>query len=169
LFILQAFFCQIPGDDPEVAVTSFVFDPALTTRQNLEQLRQDASCAGCHALFDPLGLALEHLDSIGRYRETENGLAIDANVTLEDGTSVDGVVGLGKALRESATATECLLRNFYRNVNGRADDLYDQTQVDAMVSSLSARGYVFRDLVADFVTSDAFRSAPALPLTGDNQ
>jgi hypothetical protein len=28
---------------------------------------------------------------------------------------------------------------------------------------------VFRDLVADFVTSDAFRSAPALPLTGDNQ
>jgi hypothetical protein len=33
-----------------------------------------------------------------------------------------------------------------------------------MMASLSARNYVFRDLVADFVTSDAFRSAPALPI-----
>jgi hypothetical protein len=34
-----------------------------------------------------------------------------------------------------------------------------------MVASLMARDYVFRDLVADFVASDAFRSAPALPIT----
>ena len=38
-----------------------------------------------------------------------------------------------------------------------------------MMSTLSSRGYVFRDLVADFVVSDAFRSAPALPVTEENQ
>ena len=27
-------------------------------------------------MFDPLGIALEHFDPIGRYRETENGLAL---------------------------------------------------------------------------------------------
>jgi hypothetical protein len=68
-------------------------------------------------------------------------------------------------LRGSATVTECLLRNFYRSVNGRTDDAYDQSSIDGMVASLTARGYVFRDLVADFVASDAFRSAPALPVT----
>jgi hypothetical protein len=38
-----------------------------------------------------------------------------------------------------------------------------------MMASFSSRNYVFRDLVADFVVSDAFRSAPALPITGGNQ
>jgi hypothetical protein len=37
------------------------------------------------------------------------------------------------------------------------------------MASLSANGYVFRDLVADFIGSDAFRSAPALPVTGESQ
>jgi hypothetical protein len=62
---------------------------------------------------------------------------------------------------------ECLLRHFYRSVNGRADEVDDQAQFDAVLASLSSRGYVFSDLVADFVASDAFRSAPALPITGD--
>jgi hypothetical protein len=168
MFMLQAFFCQIPDPPPDGAISDFTYDPLLSTRQNLERLRADPDCGSCHALFDPLGVALEHFDSIGRYRETENGFAIDASGTLEDGTPFDDALGLGKALRESSTVTECLLRNFYRNVNGRADDLHDQTQVDALMASLSARDYVFRDLVADFVTSDAFRSAPALPVTGEN-
>jgi hypothetical protein len=169
IFMLQAFFCQTPEAPPDGAATSFTFDPTLTTRQNLELLRADPNCDACHAEFDPLGFALEHFDSIGRYRETENGFLIDASGTLKDGTPFDDAADLGRALRENATVTECLLRNFYRNVNGRADDLYDQPQVDAMMASLSARDYVFRDLVADFVTSDAFRSAPALPLTGESQ
>ena len=116
-------------------------------------------------LFDPLGLALEHFDSIGRYRETEDGLTIDATGELEDGTPFNGAAELGTALHGSAPATECLLRNFYRSVNGRDDDLQDKPQVDSMMTSLSSHGYVFRDLVADFVISDAFRSAPALPIT----
>jgi hypothetical protein len=118
--------------------------------------------------FDPMGFALEHFDAIGRYRETENGLAIDASGTFEDGTPFNGGRELGAALRESATTTECLLRHFYRSVNGRTDDVYDQTAIDGMVASLIARDYVFRDLVADFVVSDAFRSAPAVPVSEGN-
>ena len=60
--------------------------------------------------------------------------------------------------------TECLLRNFYRNVNGRDDDLYDQSQIDGIVATLKSHNYVFRDMVDDFVVSDAFRSAPRVPL-----
>jgi hypothetical protein len=33
-----------------------------------------------------------------------------------------------------------------------------------MVQTLATRGYVWRNLLADFVASDAFRSAPALPI-----
>jgi hypothetical protein len=120
-------------------------------------------------MFDLMGLALEHFDSIGRYRETEDGLPIDATGTLPDGTAFDGGAGLGTALAGSATVNECLLRHFYRHVNGRADDLHDKPQVDAMMATLATGNYVFRDFVADFVVSDAFRSAPRVPVTGENQ
>jgi hypothetical protein len=171
LFMLRAFFCTVPDPPPGgvVPTNPAAFDPMMTTRQKLEQIRVDPGCGECHVLFDPLGLALEHFDAIGRHRFSENGLTIDATGILDDGTPFDGAVGLGKALRDSAQVTECLLRNFYRNVNGRADDLYDQPQVDGMVASLRSHDYVFRDLVADFVTSDAFRSAPAVPPSGDDQ
>jgi hypothetical protein len=170
LFMLRAFFCTTPDPPPDSVVTTIpVVEPMLTIRQRLEKISADPSCGDCHVLFDPLGFALEHFDAIGNYRETESGLPIDASGTLDDGTPFDGAVGLGKALHDSAQVTECLLRNFYRNVNGRADDVYDQPQVDGMVTSLRSHDYVFRDLVADFVTSDAFRSAPAVPLTGVDQ
>jgi hypothetical protein len=165
LFMMQAFFCTLPGTVPGDVDTTLKVDATMTTRQILEAHRANPKCAGCHALFDPMGMALEHFDSIGQYRETENGLPIDASGTLIDGTPFNGAAELGVALRESAPVTECLLRNFYRSVNARDDDLYDQPQVDGMKASLSARGYVFRDLVAEFVVSDAFRSAPRVPIT----
>jgi hypothetical protein len=165
LFMLQSFLCTIPEGVPAGVDTSLVIDPTLTTRQKLELHRSSSSCASCHAAFDPLGMALEHFDSIGRYRETEDGLAIDATGILDDGTAFDGAAQLGAALSKSSPVTECLLRNFYRNVNGRDDDEYDQPQVDAIMTMLSSRGYVFRDMVADFVVSDAFRSAPRVPIT----
>jgi hypothetical protein len=169
LFMMQAFFCEVPQPPPDGVITELVIDPTLTTRERIDLHSSQPLCAGCHAMFDPMGLALEHFDSIGRYRETEDGLAIDATGTLADGTAFDGAVELGAALAGSTMVQECLLRHFYRHVNGRADDVHDQPQVEAMMASLSARNYVFRDLVADFVVSDAFRSAPALPITGENQ
>jgi hypothetical protein len=169
LYMVQAFFCTVPDPPPGNVNTELKEDPTLTTRQRLEQHRADPRCAGCHGLFDPMGMALEHFDSIGRYREMENGLEIDASGILEEGTTFEDAVGLGAALRASPYANECLLRNFYRNANGRADDLFDQPQVDAMGAALAARNHVFRDFVADFVVSDAFRSAPALPINSENQ
>lgn len=171
LFMMQAFLCETPEPVPDGVNTDLVIDPSLTTRQKLDLHRSDARCAGCHAMFDPMGFALEHFDSVGRYRETEDGLPIDATGNLPDaaGTPFDGAVELGAAFAGSPTVNGCLLRHFYRNVNGRADDKYDAPQIDAMLAALASRNYVFRDLVADFVASDAFRSAPAVPITGENQ
>lgn len=81
-----------------------------------------------------------------------------------NGVAFDGAMQLGGVLRQNARATACLLRNFYRHANGRAEDDKDATQIDAMVKALAARNYVWSGLVGDFVASDAFRSAPALPV-----
>jgi hypothetical protein len=170
LFVMQAFLCQTPDPPPEdfPNLEPPVGTP-LTTRELLELYTEEPLCAGCHVRFDPIGFALEHFDAVGRYRETENGLAIDASGRFEDGTEFNGGRELAAALRANETTTECLLRHFYRSVNGRTDDGYDQAGIDGMLASLSAHDYVFRDLIADFVASDAFRSAPAVPLSEGNE
>ena len=162
VFILESLLCTTPPSPPAGVNTNIPVDTTKTTRQQLEAHRAMASCAACHSLFDPLGLAMEHFDPIGQYRATENGLAIDATGTI-DGMSFDGEAQLGSTLAQDARVTNCLMRNFYRNVNGRVDDVTDAAQVTSLVQTLATRGYVWRNLLADFVASDAFRSAPALP------
>jgi hypothetical protein len=163
-FILESFLCTAPPQPPPGINTNIPADPTLTTRQRLEAHRKAASCAGCHTLFDPLGMALEHFDPIGRYRATDNGLAIDATGSI-GATAFDGEAQLGGVLRQDPKVVTCLLRNLYRNANGRAEDEQDADQIDSLVKSLGARSYVWSSFLADFVASDAFRSAPALPVT----
>jgi hypothetical protein len=72
-------------------------------------------------------------------------------------------------LRQNPRALSCMMSNFYRDVNGVQDASADAAQVDALGQTLAAKGYVWRDLVAEFITSDAFRSAPAPAVTAGNQ
>ncbi len=167
-FILQNLLCLTPPPPPPGVITTLPQDPNTTARQKMEQHRKNPSCAACHALFDPLGFGLEHFDAIGKYRTTDNGLPIDSTGTL-DGVAFDGAAQLGAALRQNVRATSCMVRNFYRNANGRAEDDVDAAQIDSLVKDLASHGYIWRDLIADFVASDAFRSAPALPLMTASQ
>jgi hypothetical protein len=168
VFLLETFLCTHPPPPPGGVNTTLVNDPTKTRRAQLEDHRANPQCASCHALFDPLGLALEHLDSIGKYRETENGIAIDATGTL-DGVAFDGAVQLGAALRGNTRATACMMSNFYRSATGRGDVGPDTTLVDTMAQTLASKAYVWRDLVSEFVVSDAFRSAPRAAVTAGNQ
>jgi hypothetical protein len=68
-------------------------------------------------------------------------------------------------LKQEPRATACMLRNFYRYANGRAEDDKDLDQIDSLHKSLESRGFVWMNFLTDFVASDAFRSAPALPVT----
>jgi hypothetical protein len=167
VFLLETFLCTTPPPPPGGVNTMLVNDPTKTRRAQLEAHRSDPKCAGCHGLFDPIGLALEHLDPIGQYRATDNGIAIDATGAL-DGVNFDGAVQLGAAFRQSSRAMTCMMSNFYRSANGRMDAAPDSAEVDKLTQTLTAKGYVWRDLVAEFVASDAFRSAPATAVTAGN-
>ena len=61
-------------------------------RQTLEAHRTNPTCASCHQIFEPMGLALENFDAVGAWRTLDEGSPIDATGMLPDGTKVDGVV-----------------------------------------------------------------------------
>ena len=160
-FIVNRFLCKVLPPPPPGVALDIPVDPSkkLTTRQRFEQHRIDKSCETCHQFMDPYGFALEHFDPIGRYRAAEDGLPIDSTGVL-NGKTFDGAAQLAALMREDPSVASCLMQNFYRHANGRPDDVVDNELVKQLATSLATKGYVWRDLVAEFVTSDAFRSAP---------
>lgn len=95
-------------------------------------------------------------------------MTIDSTGAL-DGVTFDGQAQFGTVLRQNPRALSCMMSNFYRDVNAVVDASADSAQIDALGQTLAAKGYVWRDLVAEFVASDAFRSAPAPAVTAGNQ
>lgn len=100
---------------PPPAVVGEIPPPsaAQTTRQRYEELHTaNASCKACHSLMDSIGFSLEHLDAAGRYREQENGYAInDAGIvtgTTGGDLQVAGAADLAAALAKLPEVTECV-------------------------------------------------------------
>lgn len=52
---------KLDSESPEFA--------SLSVREQLRRHRQDESCASCHKDIDPWGVAFEHFDAIGQWRE----------------------------------------------------------------------------------------------------
>lgn len=89
--------------------------PAKTTRERYEKShRTNASCAGCHQFFDPVGFGFEHFDEAGRYRADENGLPLDTSgqvLSYPDGAPVfelNGLEDLASKLADRAEVSDCV-------------------------------------------------------------
>ncbi len=79
--------------------------PKTSLRAKLEAHRSDANCAACHRKIDPLGLAFDNYDAIGRWRTEETvrdgageNPKIDASGELPDGRTFADAVGLKKLM-----------------------------------------------------------------------
>src|SRR5439155_9705522 len=71
---------------------------ALSMRAAMIQHRANPACAGCHARMDPIGFAMENFDALGRWRDRDAAGPINASGVLPDGSKIDGVAALKKAL-----------------------------------------------------------------------
>jgi len=127
-------------------------------RERLAEHRKNPTCAACHRLTDPVGFALENYDAVGRWRTLDGGEPIDASGTLFNGTELNGVAGLQKAILDRpelfvSTLTEKLLTF----ATGRGVAYYDAPAIRKIVRDTSAENYRFSSIVMGIVTSVPFR------------
>jgi hypothetical protein len=154
---------HIPPPPPDVAVlpAKETDTGGKTVRELLKLHIADAKCAGCHQRFDPVGLAMEGFDPIGRARAKDlAGRPVDNVVSLPDGTTARGVPAFGTylATRRKAEFTRTLCRKFLGYALGRSLQLSDRPLLEALESGLSEtddRLSVLFELVA---TSPQFRT-----------
>ncbi len=152
-----------PFDDTKAATAT---GKPLSTRERMEEHRKNPACQSCHKVIDPLGLALDNFDTLGAWRIKDNGVGIDANGVLYDGTKMSGPADLRQALLNHS---EGLIRNFTDNLMsyaiGRRIEYYDQPSIRAITRKAAQNGNRFSSFVLGIVNSPAFQMSTAEAVT----
>ena len=127
-------------------------------RARLEAHRENPVCSACHARMDPLGFALEHFDAVGKWRDAEGGVPVDASGALPDGTTFDGLPGLRDVLlaRQDEFVTT-VAEKLLTYALGRGIEHYDRPAIRAIVREAAADGYRWSSLVLGVARSLPFQ------------
>ena len=133
-------------------------EQSRSVRERMEQHRSNPICAGCHAVMDPLGFSLENYDAIGRWRDADEGVPIDASGSLPDGTMFDGPSGLRDVLHSRrdefiATVVEKLLTYAL----GRGLEYYDMPTVRQIVRAAESGDYRWSAIILGITESVPFQ------------
>jgi hypothetical protein len=130
----------------------------LTTRERLELHRKNPTCNACHRFMDPIGLALDNFDVTAKWRQRENGSALDTRGDFYDGTPVSTPVELSAALlRRPVPLVRTFTENLLAYALGRRAEYYDQPTIRAITRAAQANDYKMSSFIMGVVTSDAFR------------
>ena len=155
-----------PPPPPNVPALKEESDPSkqLTMRERMEQHRAVQPCAGCHKLFDPLGLAMENFDATGAWRVKDGAASIDSSSLLADGTKVDGTVGLREMLlRRPDMFAGTLIEKLMTYATGRGIEYYDMPAVRTVERESARDNYRFESLIIGVVSSVPFQMRVAAP------
>jgi hypothetical protein len=114
--------------------------------------------------MDPIGFALENFDAVGAFRTEDAGAPIDASGELTDGSKVDGVVTLRRAiLAHPDVFVRTMTEKMLTYALGRGLDAEDMATVRAIVRDAGKNDYRFSSIVHGVVHSLPFRMRVAAP------
>ncbi|MFQ5731030.1 MAG: DUF1592 domain-containing protein [Planctomycetaceae bacterium] len=159
-WILENIFDQKPPDPPpgvpkldEKKITA----GTLSLRKQLEIHRRNPVCASCHTTMDAIGFGLENFDAVGRWREKDGSVPVDASGELPGGARFSGPLELVNVLkRRKADFARCFARKLLTFALGRGLEYYDKCAVDAIAGAAAKRNYRFTEFVMQVVKSDPF-------------
>jgi hypothetical protein len=160
-FVLSIFMGNPPPPmPPNVPALNEAIDPnkPLSMRERMALHRANPVCANCHRLMDPIGFTLENFDATGKWRNTDNGAAIDPAGVMANGAHIDGPASLRKVIASHPelfvrTLTEALMTYAL----GRKLEAYDMPSIRAIVRRATEQNDTLASLIEGVVESTAFQ------------
>lgn len=160
VFVLRRLLCTelgAPPGDADVSPPVPGENAAVTNRQVVEERTGSQDCQRCHSMINPVGFAFERYDTIGRHRDTDNGVVIDDNGGLY-GEDVVGAEGLVAALEARSDEVErCGVRKLITRAWGSVDAGWQDCLVEQVLATSPSLG--LRDLLFTVATHESFRIA----------
>ena len=162
--LMDIFLCEPTPNPPanvDFSIVNDVSNPKLrTVRDRLMAHATTPTCASCHTHSDPIGLSLEHFDSIGERRLKDDGRDIDVSAVIA-GKPFVGAAGLGQYLHDNPKVSACFVRKLFAYGTGANNEDLDKATVQPLVDGFTAGGYRLPALLKAVATSPKFFAAPA--------
>ena len=139
--------------------------PKSTLRLKLEAHKANANCAACHAKIDPLGVAFDNYDAIGRWRTEEvltlgvgNNPKVDASGELIDGRKFADAATFKKLLLEDVDKfNAAFLEKLATFALRRVLTIDDRPALARLAQQSKAADYRLNAIVEALVTSEMFQ------------
>jgi hypothetical protein len=170
----------VPAAEPDIR-------GAKTIREIIASHTKLATCANCHARFDPVGLALENFDIMGAWRDHYRGLEqgrhvtgidrtgnsfaytvnlpVDASGRLLDGRTFSGIRQLKQHLAANPRLlARNLLHQFTVYATGTPVRFSDRAEIESILDRSRPSNYGVRDLIHGLVESSIFLGEARKPI-----
>ncbi len=165
-WILEKLLCTEIGAPPPGA--ALFFDPLRldedkTELPKLAQHFTDPDCAGCHVLMDPLGLALENYDAVGRWRSLDESVFDELETVFDPEDILRSTEDVIEAVIDDPAFPRCVVQQIYTYALGRAPLASDDVVIDDLVTRLAGVDHSLRELLVLIATSAPFRERLPVP------
>ena len=140
----------------------------LPVRKQLEVHRNDPACNDCHRGIDPWGIALEHFDAVGLWRDEilrKTGKKtvtqpVEAESELPDGRVISGIDELKQYLVEKRRDqfARAIVSRLTGYSLGRSIEFTDEPAIDDLTAQFETADYRLRPLIHAIVQSELFQS-----------
>jgi hypothetical protein len=170
LFIREQFLCQHVPDPPAGVNTNLPpFTPGKpqTNRDRMSEHVVNPGCASCHSLIDPIGFGFEKFDAVGARREKFSLITQGRNredrdkkttaweLNIDAGGYVAGLANsqfhspaqLGMVLANSVHCQECIAKQYFRYIVGRAETAADRPIIRKMTEDFRRSQFRFKELI----------------------
>jgi hypothetical protein len=145
-----------------------------TIKQTIDAHRESASCNICHKKMDPLGIALENFDVIGRWRDQYTDVSnyaatskkkgsntgrfpVDTRTVHMDGRAFEGPQGLKKILMEDkGRFSRAFVENMLSYAMARQLTFLDRENLEQLHKRSADTDFRLRDILLAIVSSDYF-------------
>lgn len=165
-WVSEAIFGKTPPPPPanvDPIEPNPIDSPKATLRMKLEAHIHDARCASCHAKIDPLGLAFENYDAIGRWRTEEvvegtgENPKVNPSGKFPDGRSYATPEEFKHLLlADVETFNTAFIEKLATYGLRRSMSFDDRDQLTKIVAAGRAQDYRLKAIIEAFVTSDLF-------------
>jgi hypothetical protein len=159
-WFLETFFGVSPPDPPpgvETDITPEDGEAPKTLRAMMEAHRANPSCSSCHNIFEPMGIALENFDAVGKWRTEDKGNPIDPTGSITDGTPLTGVESLREiTVRGGDQFAQVVTEKLLTYAIGRGLEYQDMPMLRSVTRSAAEDNYKFSSLIMGVINSPAF-------------
>jgi len=180
LFVREQFLCQHVPPPPATVNTNLPPSTEAHPQTNRERMSEhvnNAACATCHNLIDPIGFGLEKFDAVGAKRDKykllfQSGyhgegkrqppksveLALDTKGWIAGipDSQFSSPRGLGTVLARTPQCQECVVKQYFRYVAGRMEAPADAAVIHRAVEDFRNSQFRFKEAIISLVCAREF-------------